>query len=226
MTISDATGLINSIANLIGVLIWPAALIAALFLLAEPIKHFIASLSEFTFKGAGFEASAKRKTEAAAALGVALAKQTGQQPEMIAEQTRLVSHIVDSVSPRSVREAEKATILWVDDVPGNNVYERRALEAVGFKFVLASSTDEALDLINKQPFRLIISDLGRPSDRMAGITLLEKLRASGNTTPYIIYGSARALTIREEAQRKGAFDVTNRPDELFQLVVAAAGQSS
>lgn len=178
MTVDDISKLLDAIAKLISAVIWPVGIVAALYLFAGPIREFIASLSEFTFKGGGFEASAKRKTEAAAALGVALAKQPDQQPEMIAQQARLIGHIVDAVSPRSVREAKKATILWVDDHPTNNVYERRALEAFGFTFVLARATDEAISLLSKQQFQLIISDLGRPPDNMAGITLLDKLRTS------------------------------------------------
>jgi hypothetical protein len=38
-------------------------------------------------------------------------------------------------------------ILWVDDNPDNNIYERRAFEAVGLKLVLATSTAEALNII-------------------------------------------------------------------------------
>jgi len=168
--------------------------------------------------------SAKRKTEAAAALGAAIAKQQDQHPETIAQQARLVGEIVDSVSPRSVREAKKATILWVDDNPSNNLNERRSLEALGATFVLATSTEDALDQMQRQPFQLVISDLGRPPDSMAGLTLLDKLRASGNSTPFIIYAGSRGITVRDEAIRKGAFGVTNRPDELFKWVVSAIGQ--
>jgi len=60
---------LDGIAHLIGAFIWPVGIVAVLFLFAEPIKEFLASLTEFSFKGAGFEASAKRKTEVAAALG-------------------------------------------------------------------------------------------------------------------------------------------------------------
>jgi hypothetical protein len=38
-------------------------------------------------------------------------------------------------------------ILWVDDRPENNVYERQAMESMGLQFTLALSTSEALDVL-------------------------------------------------------------------------------
>lgn len=224
MSVDGVAKLLESLAHLISAFIWPVGIVVALVLFAEPIREFFSSLTEFSFKGAGFEASAKRKTEAAAALGAAIATQPDQPPETIAQQARMVSDIVESVSQRSVREARKTTVLWVDDHPMNNLNERRALEALGITIVLSTSTGDALDQVQKQVFQLIISDLGRPPDSNAGLTLLDKLRAIGNKTPYIIYAGARGLTTIDEAKQKGAFGVTNRPDDLFKMVVSVIGK--
>lgn len=43
----------------------------------KSVGDFLASLNEFTFEAAGIKASAKRKTEAAAALGAAIAQGGG-----------------------------------------------------------------------------------------------------------------------------------------------------
>ena len=37
----------------------------------------------------------------------------------------------------------RSTILWVDDRPGNNIYERQTLESMGITFTLALSTEDA-----------------------------------------------------------------------------------
>lgn len=38
----------------------------------------------------------------------------------------------------------RSTVLWVDDRPENNQYDRKALEAMGVRIELALSTTEAL----------------------------------------------------------------------------------
>jgi CheY-like chemotaxis protein len=123
-----------------------------------------------------------------------------------------------------IRRAGRATVLWVDDRPSNNIHERQALEALGVTFVLATSTNEALEKVKSQSFDVIISDMGRPPDPQAGYTLLNELRTSGNQTPFIIYAGSRAPEHRAEARRRGALGYTNRPDELFEMVVSALGR--
>jgi CheY-like chemotaxis protein len=118
-------------------------------------------------------------------LGAALAKQRGGSSEDGTYDPILAGHIVESVTPRIFRQTSKSQVLWVDDNPGNNVHERRALEVFGINFVLAKSTEEALEKIQQQSFDAIISDMGRPGDSTAGFTLLQKLRSAGNKTPFI-----------------------------------------
>jgi CheY-like chemotaxis protein len=82
------------------------------------------------------------------------------------------------------------------------------LEALGVTFVLAASTDEAIGKVKRQSFDAIISDMGRPPDSQAGYTLIDKLRADGNQTPFIIYAGSRAPEHRAEARRRGAVGCT------------------
>ena len=72
MTIDDFVKIVDSFSKLAGTLAWPALIAFVLMKYATPLKLFFESLGEFTLKGAGFEASAKRKqAEAAAALAAA-----------------------------------------------------------------------------------------------------------------------------------------------------------
>jgi CheY-like chemotaxis protein len=104
------------------------------------------------------------------------------------------------------------------------LHERAALEALGIRFVVAKSTDEALEKMKIQSFNAIISDMGRPDDRQAGYTLLDKLRGSGDHTPFIIYAGSRAPEHIAEARRRGAVGCTNRPNELFEMVLSTLGR--
>ena len=116
---------------------------------------------------------------------------------------------------------EKRTILWVDDRPSNNVWERRALQTYGMQFVLARSTAEAEDSLRSRSFDAIISDLGRPGDQRAGFTLLARARISHPTAPYFIYCGSRAPELVREAQARGAQGLTDDPAELISMVVTA-----
>jgi hypothetical protein len=109
-------------------------------------------------------------------------------------------------------------ILWVDDRPGNNVHERRTMEAMGFEFVLALSTQEALAELETQTFAAIISDMGRKEGPREGYVLLEAVRAKDSRTPFFIYAGSRAPEHQREAALRGAQGTTNTAAELVDMV--------
>lgn len=110
--------------------------------------------------------------------------------------------VVNQEGIRSARSEGKA-ILWVDDRPDNNFYEREALKRYGVDFALATSTDEALRILSTARFDAIISDMGRPPDNRAGYTLLQAVRAKGDNTPYFIYAGSRSQEHVAEARAPG-----------------------
>jgi CheY-like chemotaxis protein len=225
MSVDEFAKLTEALTKLLGVLVWPALLAFVLVRFGPALKEFFSSLGEFTFKGGGFEATAKRKqAEAAAALVAASVARpdANTTPESAARDAKEAAAVVaEAVNARVIRRASEATALWVDDRPSNNIFERQSLEALGVSFVLATSTEEALDRLAKQKFDVIISDMGRPPDPRAGYTLLEKLRASGNQTPFVIYAASNAPEHKAEARSRGALGSTNRASELFAYVLAA-----
>jgi CheY-like chemotaxis protein len=110
-------------------------------------------------------------------------------------------------------------VLWVDDVPENNDYPRQILEEAGVKFVLATTTDDALRVLQERRPDLIISDMGRHGDQTAGIKLLRELKRRGNTVPVIIYSNARG--VREhgrDAIELGAAAIPTGPTDLLRSV--------
>lgn len=224
MSLDEFVKLTEAITRLIGVLIWPALFGLVLLIFGPALKDFFSSLGEFSLKGGGIEATAKRKQEATAALVAATVArpEASATPESAARDAKEAAAVVaESVNPRVVRRASAATALWVDDRPNNNIYERQSLTALGISFVLTTSTEEALDLLAKHKFDVIISDMGRPPDARAGYTLLEKLRASGDRTPFVIYAGSNAPEHKAEARAQGAIGSTNRASELFEYVLAA-----
>lgn len=124
--------------------------------------------------------------------------------------TKFSDHLAlyfDSIfrGPAFKEENSKGEILWVDDRPENNVYERKTLEKYGLNFTLALSTQQALLNLHKQKFSLIISDMGRKEGPQEGYVLLEEVRKIDKTIPFIVYaGSRRAEHIKKVIDCGGA----------------------
>jgi len=136
-----------------------------------------------------------------------------------------ISGIVDKVfSENSTRKTSyrKNRILWVDDMPDNNLYEQEAFRLMGIDCSMALSTNEALNLLTKDTFTAIISDMGRKEGPREGYVLLKAIRDRGITTPFFIYSrGGRTTAHKEEARQKGAQGSTSSAQELFELVTNA-----
>lgn len=160
------------------------------------------------------------------AVVASLAAATARRPDGDATHTdvdvRRIAEVVRDVSPRGRTESEswQSRILWVDDRPQNNVYERQAFEALGLGFTLALSTQQALDILKRERFAAIISDMGRKEGPREGYVLLAELRRSGDRTPFFIYAGSNLPEHKREAAEHGAQGSTNHPEELFQMVTA------
>lgn len=226
MSIDDLVKFTEALTKLLGVIIWPALFAYILVRFGPALREFFFTLGEFSFKGGGFEATVKREATSALVAASAARPDSSSSPGSLAREAREAADVVaESVDSRIIRRAREATVLWVDDRPNNNIYERQSLEALGISFVLATSTDEAFDRIKKQKFDVIISDMGRPPDDRAGYTLLEKLRASGNQAPFVIYAGSNSPEHKAEAISRGALGSTNRASELFSYVLAAINKN-
>ena len=225
MGVDDTVKLIDAVARLIAAVIWPCVVAYVLIRFGPALREFVSSLGELSLKGAGFEATAKRKAEAAAALAAAVSfpRADARDSGSCNSRTRAAAEAVSEVITRStIKRAGESTVLWVDDKPEGNVHERQALEALGVNIVLATSTEDALDKVSEQPFDAIITDMSRPPDPAAGYTILDALRTRGTRVPVVIY--TRSSVSRAEARSKGAYGTTTKANELFSLVVSALGK--
>jgi CheY-like chemotaxis protein len=219
VTSDQATRLIAAVAQLVGVLIWPTLILFVIVRFRSGLTDFFGHIGEVSVKALGAEISAKRQ-EAAAAIGAAVgARGLAGASSGAAADPREVADALPSV--RAQRRMEGSRILWVDDRPDNNRYERQALEALGLRIDLSISTDDALEKVQGRNYDLIISDMSRPPDDRAGYTLLRKLRDAGHSTPFIIYAGSRDPEHVQEARQRGALGTTNRPQELLEMVTRA-----
>jgi len=113
-------------------------------------------------------------------------------------------------------------ILWVDDQPSNNRYERSVLEQLGAEIHLAIDTHDAILIAKEQSFDFVISDMGRPSGDRAGYALLSALRRMNLVAPFFLYTGSNAPKHQREAVQRGAVGSTNNPHELLEMILGAA----
>jgi CheY-like chemotaxis protein len=110
---------------------------------------------------------------------------------------------------------EGARVMWVDDHPSNNLYERTALAAVGVSVDLALSTSEALHVASALRPDVVISDIDRDGNPVAGLEGLGALRKRGLSAPFVFY-TGKVDT--KKPTPPGAFAITDRPDSLLHYI--------
>lgn len=121
-----------------------------------------------------------------------------------------------------------ASVLWIDDRPQFNNAERNILSRFGISVDIATSSREALWLVDStgaiSDYDLIISDIDRPEEKdeegntieRAGLVLLDELRRGCFRNPVIFYvGQVRPGT------PTGAFGICAQAGDLFRLTFDA-----
>jgi DNA-binding response OmpR family regulator len=109
--------------------------------------------------------------------------------------------------------ADAIRVLYVDDEPGLLEIGKEFLENEGAFIVdTLTSAPEALAQLNTERYDAILSDYLMPE--MDGITFLKHLRASGNTTPFIIFTGRGREDVVIEALNNGADFYLQKGGEL------------
>jgi DNA-binding NtrC family response regulator len=127
-----------------------------------------------------------------------------------------------SVAVEDSVKQNQASILAVDDDATSLRVLSGYLKHFGFNVVTVSGGLAALELLRKRDFDLLISDLRMPD--MDGITLLEEMRRSNVTIPFIIVTACGSIQNAVVAMRKGAYDYLEKPYNMdnLQLTVQRA----
>jgi CheY-like chemotaxis protein len=122
-----------------------------------------------------------------------------------------------------------ARVLWVDDRPSNNEFERKWLRPHGIVFDSVVSTGEAIEQLTVESYDLVITDLGREhsSDRSAtaGAAFLDQPIVRHGGPPVIVYAGSWAVAQRDELVLRGALDVMANREQLFATVLGVLGRS-
>jgi len=111
-------------------------------------------------------------------------------------------------------------ILWNDNTPLGNNREIQILEALDASVITKSSTEEALEHLkaSEKKYDLILSNMTQEGSTTAATDLAVGCKAANIDTPIIAY----IMNLDEsKGTPAGLFGITNRPDELFHLIIDA-----
>ena len=121
-----------------------------------------------------------------------------------------------SLSTNTTGSLQDRKILIVDDVADNRLLVTYYLNKLGLKLYQAGNGVEALDMISKQDFDLILLDIQMPL--MDGHQVMEKLKSTGYQVPVI---AITAHAMKEEKDRclaAGFSGYITKPIERAKLI--------
>ena len=150
----------------------------------------------------------------------------GQRATSAIVDIEALRHIVDrAFVPKVADQLLGKAILWADDNPRNNIYEVEALTKMGLVVDQVVSTVAALEALKRQPYDLVISDMGRGVETLAGYDLLKAIRDDGNPVPFFLFAAGGNLPEHvAAAKQRGAQLSTETTGELLSGVVAFLGE--
>ena len=107
-------------------------------------------------------------------------------------------------------------ILIVDDEVRIRELLRKALGREGYEVVSVPSAAQALEIIFKEPFDLLLLDVRLAGE--SGLSVLKKVREFQHNVPIVIYSGALTSELEQEARLAGANEVLNKNMDILQLV--------
>jgi len=114
---------------------------------------------------------------------------------------------------------KRHSVLIVDDEPIVRESIRDWLVDAGYQVTTAESGEEALELVGKQDFGIVIVDIRLPGK--TGITVLREVKALKPQIKSIVITAYPSTELSAEAMKLGAVDYLIKPvapDELEKLI--------
>jgi len=114
-----------------------------------------------------------------------------------------------------------AKILLVDDEVTFTENMAKLLNARGYRVITANSGDEAIRMLEKENFDVVVLDLKMPG--MDGITTLKEIKKLDLFTETLILTGHGSINSALEAVKLGAYDYLTKPCEIDELVAKIEG---
>jgi len=110
---------------------------------------------------------------------------------------------------------QRNRILVVDDDESLRRVTEVQLQQGGYQVLTAASGQEALELLQKRPVELVVTDLKMPG--MSGLELLKRIRADYPELVVIVVTAFGTIETAVEAMRAGAYDYVTKPVHIEEL---------
>ncbi len=117
---------------------------------------------------------------------------------------------------------DQLDILVVDDEESIRIVVSQVLIDDGHRVTTAESGEQALDLISKRPFNLVVTDIRMSG--MSGIDLLKKIRSINSSAEVVIITSYGSMDSAIQAMRDGAYDYLAKPFESLHAISSVAAR--
>lgn len=109
-------------------------------------------------------------------------------------------------------------ILIVDDEPGVLELCKRVLKRDGYNILTATSGEEALEILPKEMFDLVLTDLKLTG--LNGIELIKKIKSSYPQTEVMVITGQATIETAIESLKSGAYDYITKPFNISELGAA------
>ncbi len=106
-------------------------------------------------------------------------------------------------------------LLVADPDPAHRAQMSGFLHQDGHRITEVGEGGQALDLLNRHVFQLVITDLDLPG--VEGLDMIGRVQDNSPTTPVIVTSQAGSVDRAVEAMRRGAFDYQEKPVNLEHL---------
>jgi len=121
---------------------------------------------------------------------------------------------------------EKGRVLVIDDEAIVRVSCQRVLAPAGYEVVLTSRGDEAIELLEKERFDLVLTDLKMPD--MDGLEVLKVIKERWPDIQVVIITGYGTISTAVQAIKKGAYEYIEKPftpEDILDVVTKALSEA-
>ena len=196
-------------------LLWPLIVAFLLWRLLPTIMQILSTRS-FTLKVGQVEFTAQQLTNKVIANTADLQATVSSLTQKVSSFEEHLTHTDYALPPAMPKITE---ILWVEGVADTFAYERQQLTSLGASLVVAKSTAEALEVLDKRRFDVVVTETARSEegayDPGAGLKLVRLMRARHIVVPVVLYGSGLSESQMAQLSGDAAFVASASPQALF-----------
>jgi ATP-dependent Lon protease len=129
--------------------------------------------------------------------------------------TEVKNRILEHLAVRILLAKRKPRLLVVDDEKPTRMNLEHVLSKEGYQVQTAENGVQALDLLRRSPFDVIVTDL--KMEKVDGLTLLSQVKRDHPATEVIVISGYATVPVAIEAIKRGSFHFISKPLKLDEL---------